>query len=326
MNTHPLFSIIIPTYNRAHFLLKILTKLCQSPVSFEIIICDSNSLDQTKKKIKFFARNCQNRNIRYYDIKDNNNSKKRNFGLKKSLGEYIIFLDDDCIPSSRYLNDCKSILDKNRNNNKVVFCGSVKYFFNEKNNNFLEYRQSRHFIINNKETNYSKSLHPRNVVTMNMFFKKKTLFENKVFFNENFNRYGFEDYEFAYRLRESGIEMAPCSPFIYHLDNRDFKKFLMKIIFLGQESKNFLIKINKKASLENNFIILENNFLIKILINIKFIDYLMILIQNLFLFLEKKIKFHGFFYKFLIANAYLMGCVLSKKYKKNSIFFNEWYK
>ena len=50
------FSIIIPTFNRSAFLIKIIKKLVISQFKLEIIVCDSSSKDQTKEKLRVISQ------------------------------------------------------------------------------------------------------------------------------------------------------------------------------------------------------------------------------------------------------------------------------
>ena len=95
-----LVSIIIPTFNSAKFLSQTIeSALNQTYKNTEIIIVDDNSTDKTVEIIK----NYQNKNskIKFYKIKNykktgsGSGSKPRNFGIKKSKGKYIAFLDSD---------------------------------------------------------------------------------------------------------------------------------------------------------------------------------------------------------------------------------------
>ena len=97
------------------------------------------------------------------------------------------------------------------------------------------------------------------------------------------------------------------------MDKRSFKKYLDKIKFVGHEG-DYLIKLNKKASLENNYIKLQNSFFTKILkkLNLFKITYIY---RNKFVVLEKNILFQ-IFYKIITANAYLIGH-LTPNNKKN---------
>ena len=55
MTRHPVFSVIIPTYNRADRLKTALECLYkQTFVDFEVIVCDDGSTDNTKEIVDAF--------------------------------------------------------------------------------------------------------------------------------------------------------------------------------------------------------------------------------------------------------------------------------
>lgn len=91
----PYFSLIIPSYNRAHHLAKALESvLAQTFTSWELIIVDDASVDQTAELVYSFAQ--QDTRIRY--LKNDTNQERcvsRNRGIKLSSGKYICFLDSD---------------------------------------------------------------------------------------------------------------------------------------------------------------------------------------------------------------------------------------
>ena len=318
----PQISVIVPTYNRSKYIEKILQKFVSSSIPHEIIICDGGSKVSSKIKVKKIIEKYNFQNIRYIDVGINNHSIKRNKGIKSALAKYIVLLDDDCFPEKKFLEKYFKILEKYKFQN-YLFCGSVKYPSKLMNKKFIQYRQSRHFIIKKNNTKYF--LHPKNIVTMNMAFKKKLLFEKDIFFYEKFNMYGFEDYEFGYRLKENNLKMMACSPSITHYDERSLKEYLNKIKFVGFEGGHYLVKINKKASLANNFIKLQNSMFARILRKSSFILKILIFLEEKFVFFEKKLLFPNFMYKVMIANAYLIGYFMSDN-KKNDKNFPQWYK
>lgn len=86
-------SIIIPTRNRPHLIIKsIQSILSQTYQDFEIIVVDGSDGDDTEKVVKNF----NDPRIRY--IKDEKNkgpAAARNIGIGTAKGEYIAFQDDD---------------------------------------------------------------------------------------------------------------------------------------------------------------------------------------------------------------------------------------
>jgi glycosyltransferase involved in cell wall biosynthesis len=86
----PFFSIIICTFNRASLLKRALRSLKkQSFQDFEVILVDDGSTDATKNVVKKY------KNVKYFFIKKSGLVKSRNFGVSKSTGKYITFLDSD---------------------------------------------------------------------------------------------------------------------------------------------------------------------------------------------------------------------------------------
>lgn len=110
---NPDFSIIIPTYNRCNFLKKaIASVLIQEDVSFEIIVSDNCSADNTKGVVKGFS----DKRIKYF-------KNKKNIGfplnirkcLSKSFGKYIFTLsDDDFILYGNTLSEALKIMKREK--------------------------------------------------------------------------------------------------------------------------------------------------------------------------------------------------------------------
>jgi len=91
-----LVSIIIPAYNAARFLkTTIHSVLAQTYTDWECIIVDDGSTDDTAKIATAFENT--DARIRCFHKSNGGLSSARNFGLIKSRGEYIQFLDADDI-------------------------------------------------------------------------------------------------------------------------------------------------------------------------------------------------------------------------------------
>ena len=108
-NNYPLFSIIIPTYNRSKLLISALKScLAQTFSSFEVIIVDDCSTDDTEKIVKDFIK-LDNR-IRYFKMSSNRGvAAARNFGIQKARGLFITFLDDDDELAPDYLEEINKL-------------------------------------------------------------------------------------------------------------------------------------------------------------------------------------------------------------------------
>jgi glycosyltransferase involved in cell wall biosynthesis len=88
-----LISVIIPTYNREVELSRALSSLVsQTYRDWEAIVVDNNSADFTEN----IVRSMQDERIKFYKVSNNGVvAFSRNFGIEKSIGKYIAFLDSD---------------------------------------------------------------------------------------------------------------------------------------------------------------------------------------------------------------------------------------
>jgi len=99
-----LVSIVIPTYNHAHFLGRALQSvLDQTYADWEAIVIDNHSQDNTDEVMVRFA------DPRISLLKINNNgviAASRNMGIRAATGEWVAFLDsDDCWEQDK-LSEC----------------------------------------------------------------------------------------------------------------------------------------------------------------------------------------------------------------------------
>jgi len=93
-----MISVIIPTYNRARYIKEALDSVlsqgyfsnAHEPVSYELIVIDDGSTDDTRSVVDSYERD-----IKYSFQPHKGVSSARNLGLKLSKGDFIAFLDSD---------------------------------------------------------------------------------------------------------------------------------------------------------------------------------------------------------------------------------------
>jgi glycosyltransferase involved in cell wall biosynthesis len=88
----PIVSIITPTFNRAHLLSRVWRSMRDESVSFEWIVVDDSSDDDTPSVIRSFD---DPRIIFTRLSRNSGQNTARNVGVRRSRGAYVIFLDSD---------------------------------------------------------------------------------------------------------------------------------------------------------------------------------------------------------------------------------------
>lgn len=104
----PFFSIIIPLYNKEHFIVNtIQSVLEQTFQDFEIIVVNDGSTDASLKSLSAFTDS----RIKIFTIKNQGVSKARNFGIEKTNADYIAFLDADDLWLNNHLEQLKKLTE-----------------------------------------------------------------------------------------------------------------------------------------------------------------------------------------------------------------------
>src|SRR3989440_1186714 len=92
--SQPLVSVIIPTYNYAHFITEAVASVqSQTYSNWEIIVVDDGSTDDTEEVVKRIA--ADERRISYLRQDNARQAAARNNGISHAKGNYFQFLDGD---------------------------------------------------------------------------------------------------------------------------------------------------------------------------------------------------------------------------------------
>jgi glycosyltransferase involved in cell wall biosynthesis len=196
-------SVIIPTYNNAHFLPETLESIFnQDYDDYELIVVDDGSTDNTKKLLDGYG----DRVIYLYQENSGACSKPRNEGIKIARGEYISIFDSDDIMKPEKLRLQANLLD---NNPDVGFVFTDFYDFRgdvvSKNHvgtctifNSLNKKKvgSDGYII--EKTDAYETLLSENFIGASSMVFKKSLFEDIGPFDESLD--SSEDIDFTLRV------------------------------------------------------------------------------------------------------------------------------
>ncbi len=169
------FSIIIPTYNRAHLIGKTIESLLQQTYSnFELIIVDDGSTDNTEAVITKYTDS----RILYFKKNNEERGAARNFGLAQASGNYINYFDSDDIAYPTFLHNAYNCIVQNTFPSALALAYIINYQLYQEN---ITYKNP------NKELIYG------NKFGCNSIFLE-TLFAKKNLFSTNRTLSGSEDY------------------------------------------------------------------------------------------------------------------------------------
>lgn len=98
----PRISVIVPVYNVEKYLPRCIDSiLAQTFTDFELLLIDDGSKDKSGEICDEYSK--KDNRIRVFHRENGGPSKSRNFGIYKSLGEWIVFIDSDDYVSIDYI-------------------------------------------------------------------------------------------------------------------------------------------------------------------------------------------------------------------------------
>jgi glycosyltransferase involved in cell wall biosynthesis len=197
--TNPMWSVVIPTYNRLPILQKCLTALEQQQFDqpYEIIVIDDGSTDDTVGYLT--AQRSDYSHVRLIQQDHGGAAAARNLGIEQALGEFIIFIDSDLVVTEVFLASHASALagwDKAFTYGRVI---NTSNFDNPTAEPF-------------KVTDFSAAY----FATGNVAIARHWLIEAGMF-DTGFRQYGWEDLELGVRLKKLGLQLIKCPQAVgYH--------------------------------------------------------------------------------------------------------------
>jgi len=245
-------SIIICTYNSSESLKRCLTSLLRvkdSGVDYEIVIIDNNSNDQTKTIAEEFK--CLSSRIVYNFFPIQGLAKARNYGIKMSHKEYILFTDDDITFDENFLIGYDDLIKANK---PGLAGGRI----------LLKYASERPRWLSDKidyvygwyDYGTQSKIYPNGSYPLGpSFLIQRSLLTVYGGFDDTLGLKGNvqtvsrgEETELAIRFKNNGIELHYCGEsLVYHNvnDNRMYKEwFISRFVdagklFTGLNAKNY---------------------------------------------------------------------------------------
>lgn len=189
-------SVIIPTYNREGVLVDtIQSVLKQKFEGWELLVVDQ-SIKHDTKTLEFLHKNKQKLN--YFPVTPPSLPAARNFGISRAKGRIIIFIDDDVLIDSGFI---QAHWDSHQRDEIVAVAGRVK----EKGKQLsqtLTYFKKTGFGAGN--FNYTKKAFAETAQGCNMSFKKDILNRIGGFDTNYIGNAIREESDVSYKLKKLG--------------------------------------------------------------------------------------------------------------------------
>ena len=223
----PLFSFIIPVFNRPNEVEELLQSLTQQTVDssmFEVIVVEDGSQITCKEVCERFSEQLS---LHYYYKENSGPGQSRNYGADRSCGEYYIVLDSDVVLPETYI---QHVLDEINRESCDAFGGADRAHHDfSPIQKAISYSMTSFFTTGGIRGGKKKldKFYPR---SYNMGIKSDVY---KALNGFSKMRFG-EDIDFSIRIFDNGYK---CRLFpeawVYHKRRTDFSKFFKQVYNSG---------------------------------------------------------------------------------------------
>ncbi|GIV30329.1 MAG: hypothetical protein KatS3mg028_1395 [Bacteroidia bacterium] len=202
-------SIIMPCYNRAHDLHRVLSAydIQECNVRFELIAIDDASSDDTYDLlISYKPKNYVLKVLRHQS--NLGPAAARNTGISMADSPVLIFVGDDILPFRNFVSGHFYAHQEYRNET-IAILGKVTWPPDMPSNNLMKHidgvgaQQFSYYYMREGQT-YDF----RHFYTCNVSIKRDFLFSEKKWFDTDFIFAAFEDAELGYRLSKKGLKIV----------------------------------------------------------------------------------------------------------------------
>ena len=249
-------SIVIPTYNRIARLKQVIAALEQQTYpleDIEVIVVSDGSTDGTHE---YLASIKTPLNLRFAAQQNSGPAAARNNGFRSARSEYVLFIDDDVVPSPQLVAEHMRLHDARPS---LVVLGPMLNPPDFTHSPWVAWEQAM------LEKQYAAMRRGDWAATARQFYTGNTSLPRQVLissggFDERFRR--AEDIELAYRLEKLGVEFLFTMEAVgYHYAERSFDSWLQtpyaygryEIVFSREVKPQLLTFIREHFTKRNPF-------------------------------------------------------------------------
>jgi glycosyltransferase involved in cell wall biosynthesis len=222
MTKPPELSVVIPAYNEATYIDRLLEALArQNFKNFEVIVSDANSEDNTDKVVAEFKKGLD---INIVQSPPLGPAHGRNIGAKKASGDWLLFLDaDDDFDDPDFLN---TLLEQTNKSGWQTSSAKIKVKEGSLINKFGMSKLNYGYL---KLLSHTK--HP--VAPGYCILTRRSLFESLGGFNEKI-QFG-EDYDYVSRASKAGFGFVEQTYFYVDLRRAETEGIRLTIKGIANE-------------------------------------------------------------------------------------------
>jgi glycosyltransferase involved in cell wall biosynthesis len=210
-------SVVIPTYNRASLLIKLLDAWREvdhiTKYEYELIFSDDGSPDDTIATLKQQSKGLP---IVILENQHGGAGHARNAAIRRARGERILMLGDDIFPDAELIN--RHIEISRKFGPETAILGHIKWHPELKLNYLMTHiTEVGHEQFSLDAFQPGQYVDFRHFYTSNISVDRKFLSIEAILFDERFSKANFEDTELGYRLAKRGakIRFEPAA-WAYH--------------------------------------------------------------------------------------------------------------
>ena len=232
MSRQPKVSVVIPAYNEASYIDRLLEALSRQTFdSFEVIVSDAQSKDGTKQAAESFKDRLD---VRFFEAPPKGPAFGRNQGAKHARGEWLLFLDADV-----YLDSPDFIGE--------LFAKTIAKGWNTSSAQLKVMPGSLLGKIGHSQAYLNIMSHTKHPIMQGYcMFTRRQVFEKLRGFNEKI-KYG-EDNDYATRAAEFGLGFVKGT--YYWVDPRRYQQEGFKLLY--KNTQHELYRLTHGFSFEEN--------------------------------------------------------------------------
>lgn len=249
----PLVSIILVTYNPQKYIRNCIDSVLDiNYESYEIIVVDNNSTDNTRQILEKYKTKIQT----IYNDQNLGYAEANNLGAGKAKGKYLFILNPDTLVNKNFL---KPLVNEMEDDNTVAACQPLVYLLNDKEKINLTGKET-HFLGFDWIRDYLKKI-PSRGGEIASFSGSGVLIRHSIFdklrgFDPLYFMY-YEDSDLSWRMRLFGYKIifVPVST-IYHdykyIPDENYQSLKGKLFY---NERNRLINLIKNYKLSTLIIL-----------------------------------------------------------------------